>query len=131
MAEAPIRAAEGSLTGLQVLVTRPRHQAAGLVARIEALGGTAIRFPVIEILPAAQPERAAEAMQSLEAVGTAIFVSPNAVEHGLALLGRALLRDRPDPDQVAEAKEHLERATALGHASTPSSLAGVHLEESP
>lgn len=112
MDEARVRSPAGSLAGLRVLVTRPRHQAAGLAARIEGLGGTALRFPVIDILPAAEPERAALAMQSLEASGVAIFVSPNAVEHGLALLGRAPSR--------------LPRIVAVGE-STAAALEGAGL----
>ena len=75
-----------ALAGLRVLVTRPRHQSAGLVALIEKHGGTAIRFPVIEILPT-RGSRAA--LASLDDYALVIFVSPNAVEHGLALMDTA------------------------------------------
>lgn len=88
MAEA--RPALRSLAGLRVLVTRPRHQSDGLVSLIEARGGVAIRFPVIEIVPARDPEAIRSAREALTALGddgVAIFVSPNAVEHGLALAG--------------------------------------------
>ncbi len=75
-----------ALAGLRVLVTRPRRQSAGLVALIEKHGGTAIRFPVIEILPT-RGSRAA--LASLDDYALVIFVSPNAVEHGLALMDTA------------------------------------------
>ncbi len=78
-----------SLAGLRVLVTRARHQSAGLVTLIEQHGGTAIRFPVIEILPARDPRAARAALDSLDDFALVIFVSPNAVEHGLAILDTA------------------------------------------
>jgi len=88
MAEA--RPALRSLAGLRVLVTRPRHQSDGLVSLIEAHGGVAIRFPVIEILPVRNPGAARatrEMLASLSDRDMTIFVSPNAVEHGLAVVG--------------------------------------------
>jgi hypothetical protein len=39
------------LTGLQVLVTRPALQADGLCTRIAAMGGMALKFPVLNIEP--------------------------------------------------------------------------------
>ena len=42
---------ERLLDGAGVLVTRPRQQADELVEAIEARGGIAISFPVIEIVP--------------------------------------------------------------------------------
>jgi uroporphyrinogen III methyltransferase/synthase len=41
----------GPLQGKKLLVTRARDQAADLVRQIEALGGTALEFPVIQIVP--------------------------------------------------------------------------------
>jgi hypothetical protein len=37
------------LAGLNIVVTRPREQAAGLVHRIEQLGGKPLLFPLLEI----------------------------------------------------------------------------------
>lgn len=67
------------LTGLTVLVTRPLQQATELCASIKALGGEALPLPVLDIVPrnAALPEHAHELM---------IFISANAVKHGLRLL---------------------------------------------
>lgn len=81
-----------ALAGLRVLVTRPRHQSDGLASLIEAHGGVAVRFPVIEILPVEDLgvlQSAREAFASLGNRDMTIFVSPNAVEHGLALAGPA------------------------------------------
>ncbi|MFQ5549030.1 MAG: uroporphyrinogen-III synthase [Woeseia sp.] len=73
---------EAMLAGFGVLVTRPEHQADELAAAIEAAGGEAIRFPVIEI----EPLEAADISRHLDALPPAditIFVSTNAVACGL------------------------------------------------
>lgn len=71
-----------TLTGLSVLVTRPQPQAERLSNRIVALGGEPIRFPAIQIVPL-QPSFVSVAPPAL-----AIFVSANAVRHGLSLMPR-------------------------------------------
>lgn len=73
---------DASLQGVGVLVTRPRRQAAELVAAIESQGGTAYCFPVLEII--ARDEL--DIRNSLSRLGEpdiVIFVSRNAVEHGI------------------------------------------------
>jgi uroporphyrinogen-III synthase len=94
MVDAPARGSGGALAGLRVLVTRPRHQSAGLVALIEQCGGTAIRFPVIEILPVHETRAARLTLACLDDFDWVIFVSPNAVEHGLALMDTRQTRAR-------------------------------------
>lgn len=71
-----------TLDGSGVLVTRPRQQAAELIAAIERRGGIAIAFPVIDIVPldAAVVEAAA---RKLPPPDITVFVSRNAVEHGI------------------------------------------------
>ncbi len=88
MADAGTPDPGGALAGLRVLVTRPRGQSAGLAALIEARGGVAILFPVIDILPVHESRAGRLALESLDGFDRVIFVSPNAVEHGLALMGR-------------------------------------------
>ena len=78
-----------ALDGLRVLVTRPRHQSAGLARLIEARGGTALLFPVIELVPPRDPQVAQALLACAEQFAAVIFVSPNAVTHGLALLDAA------------------------------------------
>lgn len=73
---------EAALEGVGVLVTRPRTQAVDLVAAIEAAGGAAFCFPVLEIVPLDENIVAANAA-SLDKPDIAIFVSRNAVEYGL------------------------------------------------
>jgi uroporphyrinogen-III synthase len=66
------------LTGLSVLITRPRLQAASLGANVAALGGEPILFPSIAIEPVQ-----ADAPQPHDLV---VFVSVHAVEHGARLI---------------------------------------------
>lgn len=75
--------AEAPLDGVGVLVTRPRQQAAELIEAIAAAGGRSIPFPVIEI--AARNATSIERdIGRLRAPDIVIYVSRNAVEHGLA-----------------------------------------------
>lgn len=71
------------LKGVGVLVTRPRAQAAELIKAIQGKGGNAINFPVIEIVPRDTTEVAAAAA-ALPNPDIAVFVSRNAVAHGLS-----------------------------------------------
>jgi len=73
---------DNDLAGVGVLVTRPRRQAAELIEAISARGGSAIEFPVIEIVPRDKSAVAADAA-GLHDPDIAIFVSSNAVRHGL------------------------------------------------
>lgn len=76
---------EGPLTGYRVLVTRPVQQADELVEAIESAGGKAIRFPVIQII-GRSPEVVELEFTSVPKPDIAIFVSRNAVLHGLAAI---------------------------------------------
>jgi uroporphyrinogen-III synthase len=74
---------DGALAGIGVLVTRPATQSSELVDAIEANGGIAVRFPVIEIIP----RDAAEIDASTALLGDpdiVVFISRNAVEYGLS-----------------------------------------------
>ena len=74
------------LKGRRILVTRPAAQAGPLVARIEAAGGKAVCFPLLEIGPVNYLTPLRQAAQRLGDFAIAIFISPNAVEHALPLL---------------------------------------------
>lgn len=76
------------LAGAGILVTRPRHQAGELEDAIARLGGRPVPFPVMEIRPVPVPERNAE-LARLKPADIVIFVSPNAVRHGLDCIGEA------------------------------------------
>jgi len=74
--------ADRPLQGVGVLVTRPRTQAIELVDAIEARGGSAYCFPVIDIVPLDELDVRASAAP-LKAPDIVIFVSRNAVEYGI------------------------------------------------
>ena len=122
MAESGACGSHHSLAGLRVLVTRARHQSAGLVALIEQHGGTAIRFPVIEILPPRYPGTARAAMARLDDFERVIFVSPNAVEHGLAMLDTAQVPQ----NRAAFAAVGESTAAALAQAGVHTVLRPTH-----
>jgi len=82
--------AEDDLAGVGVLVTRPEHQAAELVAAITARGGSAIVLPVLEITPRDSRDIADEAGQLLEP-DIVVYVSSNAAQFGLDYAGDAQL----------------------------------------
>ncbi len=84
------------LEGVGVLVTRPRHQAASLSRMIEGEGGSAIRFPVLEIQDPEDSKNLTDAIESLEFYDWVIFVSVNAVNRGM----EKILATRPWPDTV-------------------------------
>ena len=82
--------ADAPLAGIGVLVTRPAGQAGELVAAIEAAGGRSIGFPVIEIAPRSPQEIEAD-LAGLADPDIVIFISRNAVEHGLAWSGDGVI----------------------------------------
>jgi uroporphyrinogen-III synthase len=71
------------LTGRTIVVTRPRAQAAGLIAAIEAAGGVAVPFPLLEIAPLDDAAPLEAALARLDAAFLAIFISVNAVDFSL------------------------------------------------
>ncbi|AUI67433.1 uroporphyrinogen-III synthase [Beggiatoa leptomitoformis] len=71
------------LNNIHVLVTRPAHQAEPLCQRIEAMGGVAIRLPVLEIVPLIDREALFACQAQLDHINMLIFISVNAVEYGL------------------------------------------------
>ena len=68
------------------MVTRPRDQAAGLAALIEAAGGRAFLYPAIEVEDLPDPAAALRAIGDLEQLDLAIFVSPTAVKKSFELI---------------------------------------------
>jgi len=80
---------DSPLHGVGVLVTRPRAQARELVDLIQNKGGNAICFPVINIVPRDESAIAADAAH-LPRPDIALFVSRNAVAHGLSYAAGAI-----------------------------------------
>ncbi|MCK5639741.1 MAG: uroporphyrinogen-III synthase [Gammaproteobacteria bacterium] len=74
------------LTGIGVLVTRPAHQAGPLCKLIQAAGGRAISYPVLDI---GEPEDTSvlhEQLDRLNDFDIAIFISPNAVQRAFPMI---------------------------------------------
>lgn len=65
------------------MVTRPAHQAAKLAEGITAMGAEAFLFPTLAILPAVLTQEDKKKIQQIHQYDIIIFISPNAVEHGL------------------------------------------------
>lgn len=82
------------LRGKGIVVTRPAHQAERLCELIEAQGGTAIRFPTLEIQEPQNPAAVQAILDRLDEYDLAIFVSPNAVQRAWPLI---LERGGPPP----------------------------------
>lgn len=72
------------LAGRQVVVTRPEGQATSLCAAIRAAGGVPLLFPVLAIAEVEDDAALLAAIDRLDSFDLAFFVSPNAVERGLA-----------------------------------------------
>lgn len=69
-----------TLAGLRVLVTRPAHQAAGLVIQLEDAGAVVSTLPLLAIAAPQDPEAASAALRAGASADFWIFTSANAVE---------------------------------------------------
>ncbi len=69
-----------------MLVTRAAHQSAPLCELIRSHRGEPITFPALEICGPENPELTRSQLDRLDHFDLAIFISPNAVNHGLAAL---------------------------------------------
>ncbi|MDR2014261.1 MAG: uroporphyrinogen-III synthase [Azoarcus sp.] len=98
----------GALSGRTIAVTRPADQAEALCRAIEEAGGRAFRFPLLEIVPVTDPAVFAPVAARLDTFDLAFFVSPNAVEHGLA--GLRQVRPWPPGLHVAAVGQGSARA---------------------
>lgn len=79
--------AEQTLAGLRVLVTRPAHQAEGLIDALQKQGAEPIPFPLLEIEPIDESDRGAynlikARILDLDLYAGVIFISPNAARIG-------------------------------------------------
>lgn len=74
------------LAGVHVLVTRPRAQAGALAQGIAGLGGIPVLLPLLEISPVDNTTALHAQLRRPERVDLAIFISPNAVEYGVAAI---------------------------------------------
>lgn len=81
--------ANNTLAGLRILVTRPRDQAQPLMQAIELAGGIPLLFPLLDIAPVADAAALQQQVLSASQAHLAIFISPNAVQFGMAALRAA------------------------------------------
>ncbi len=77
------------LAGLGVVVTRPAAQAGPMAERLMALGARIVRVPLLAVDAPADVAAAVAVLREAGRFDLAVFVSTNAVERGLALLGEA------------------------------------------
>ena len=75
------------LAGRRIVVTRPAQQTEPLAALIRAAGGEPIVFPVLEILDAEDLRPLNAVIDRLDDFDLAIFISPNAVNKAMNLIG--------------------------------------------
>jgi len=94
-----MRPAGAPLRGVGVLVTRPALQADSLCELIRQQGGTAIRFPVLEIRPPANPQNLMQVLDRLDEFDWAVFISANAVNRTLEHMSGK--RDWPNSVRIA------------------------------
>jgi uroporphyrinogen-III synthase len=81
--------AEQPLSGLKIVVTRPRDQAAQLAQRIAQAGGIPLLHPLLDIAPAPDQQTLHEQIARLAECELAIFISPNAVQYGIEAIRAA------------------------------------------
>ncbi len=74
------------LSGLNIIITRPREQALELTQRIQQQGGNVLLFPLLDIAPAADQVALHALAQQVATYDFLIFISPNAVKYGMAAL---------------------------------------------
>lgn len=76
--------ADAPLGGIGILVTRPREQATGLMNDLRQLGARPVLFPALAILPPHKQAPLQELIARLEHFQLVVFISPTAVQRGMA-----------------------------------------------
>lgn len=102
------------LSGLNIVVTRPREQATQLAQRIAQAGGKVILFPLLEISPVSDPRLLRELVARLHEFNLAIFISPNAVRYGMEAICEA--GEGAGAQLVARSNRATSCAPAVSHA---------------
>lgn len=101
----------GALTGMHILITRPLAQSQQNADTLTALGARVSVIPLLEILPFGDDATFAEVLSPSNAESLFVFVSGNAVRHGLAVLAQHNL---PASQIVAAAVGAATRDALLG-----------------
>jgi uroporphyrinogen-III synthase len=99
-----------TLTGTNILVTRPAHQAGQLAEKIHLAGGHPVLFPVLEIRDTANPMLLQDLIRRLDEFDLAIFISPNAVNKAMTRISAT--RTLPPKLKVAAVGQGTSRALA-------------------
>jgi len=107
------------LDGAGVLITRPAHQSDRLAEMVTARGGRALRLPALEIEPLPDSPELDAALAALPGSRLAIFVSANAVIHGLSAVRQ---RFGEFPGGVVVAAVGRATAAALAAAGVPADI---------
>ena len=68
----------------RIMITRPAHQAGKLADDITSVGGISFSFPTLEICRTELSSENKQIIQHITEYDIIIFISPNAVEHGLS-----------------------------------------------
>ncbi len=102
---------ERPLAGLNIVVTRPRDQADGLAASLRTLGANPVMLPLLEIAPAPDQAALQAFVQSAATYQLLIFISPNAVQYGMAALSHI-----PDGVRVAAVGQGTAKALRKRYA---------------
>jgi uroporphyrinogen-III synthase len=100
----------GRLAGRRIVVTRPTGQNEGLAEMIRAEGGEPIVFPVLEILDLEDTRALVAAADRLDEFDLAVFISPNAVDKALNVIGAR--REWPQRLRTATIGRASEKALA-------------------
>lgn len=79
------------MTAARVIVTRPAAEAQRWTQALRQQGIEAESLPLIDIGPAPDPAAVTQAWQGLSTCHAVMFVSANAVQHFMALRGKAIL----------------------------------------
>ena len=121
-----------TLQGLNVLVTRPRHQQQALCDAIESLGGRALSFPLIEVVPLDQViaiENVKCKLNALDKYQVLIFISSNAAQFGAYWLSRCEVQIPADVTVLAAGPSTAQTVSALLQCSVAHPEAGMTSED--
>lgn len=99
------------LSNTHIMVTRPAHQASRLIDLLEVAGAKILCLPLIEIAAIKEPKAAIEQVKALPQADIVIFISQNAVTHGMSLIHQ----HGELPANVKLATVGLGSANLLGH----------------
>jgi uroporphyrinogen-III synthase len=102
---------------MPILVTRPVQEAQRWVGMLQEHGCAALALPLIEILPAPQPQAVAALWQRLDSFDAVMFVSANAIAQFFAL--------RPAPSSAADAAFTSPACQPRAYVTGPASAAAL------